>query len=70
MGTFFSCFQQNQTDLDSLLIEHELTEVSNTEQDAINYLIFERLNNIEENIKSLSDDIHLLHKSNHQSSSK
>jgi hypothetical protein len=60
MGTLLSCFQHTQTDLDTLLIE----------QDSINYLIFERLNNIEENIKSLSDDIHLLHKSNHQSSSK
>ena len=70
MGTLFSCFQQKDNDLDSMLIEHELTEVSNTEQDAINYLIVERLNNIEENIKSLSEDIHLLHKSNHQSSSK
>ena len=70
MGTLLSCFQKNRNSLDSLLIEHELTAVSNTEQDAINYLIVERLNNIEENIKSLSDDIHLLHKSNHQSSSK
>jgi hypothetical protein len=70
MGTLLSCFQKNRNSLDSLLIEHELTAVSNTEQDAINYLIVERLNNIEENIKSLSEDIHLLHKSNHQSSSK
>jgi hypothetical protein len=70
MGTLLSCFQKNRNSLDSLLIEHELTAVSNTEQDAINYLIVERLNNIEENIKSLSEDIHVLHKSNHQSSSK
>ena len=70
MGTLLSCFQHTQTDLDTLLIEHELTDVLNSEQDSINYLIVERLNNIEENIKSLSDDIHLLHKSNHQSSSK
>jgi hypothetical protein len=70
MGALLSCLQLNRNNLDSLLIEHELTAVSNTEQDAINYLIFERLNNIEENIKSLSDDVHLLHKSNHQSSSK
>jgi hypothetical protein len=70
MGTLLSCFQHTQTDLDTLLIDRELTAVSNSEQDSINYLIFERLNNIEENIKSLSDDIHLLHKSNHQSSSK
>ena len=69
MGTLFSCFQK-KNDLDSLLIDHELTEILNTEQDSINYLIFERLNNIEDNIKSLSDDIHVLHKSNHQSSSK
>ena len=69
MGTLFRCFQK-KNDLDSLLIDHELTEILNTEQDSINYLIFERLNNIEDNIKSLSDDIHVLHKSNHQSSSK
>ena len=53
----------------------EKSELQSNEidQQTVNFYLLERVKNLEENVKELSNDIHLLHQtyiSNHQSSSK
>ena len=84
-GSFSDNIAKNS--LDALLMQHQLrdthelasfAELDNDsiraiDQTTINLNLLERIKNLEDNVQSLSEDLHLLHQnfmSNHQSSSK
>lgn len=84
-GSFSDNVAKNS--LDALLMQHQLrdthelasfAELDNDsiraiDQTTINLNLLERIKNLEDNVQSLSEDLHLLHQnfiSNHQSSSK
>ena len=84
-GSFSDNIAKNS--LDTLLMQHQLrdthelasfAELDNDsiraiDQTTINLNLLERIKNLEDNVQSLSEDLHLLHQnfmSNHQSSSK
>ena len=81
-GAFYENIPKNS--LDTLLLQQNLTDtheyaslletdVQYIDQTRINLNLLERIKNLEENVQSLSEDIHLVHQnfiSNHQSSSK
>lgn len=88
MGNCFG-FMRNfpKNSLDTLLLENSLNDThqyaslmekselqsNEIDQQTVNFYLLERVKNLEENVKELSNDIHLLHQtyiSNHQSSSK
>lgn len=84
-GSFSDNIAKNS--LDALLLQHQLrdthelasfAEMDNEsiraiDQTTINMNLLERIKNLEDNVQSLSEDLHLVHQnflSNHQSSSK
>jgi hypothetical protein len=84
-GSFSDNIAKNS--LDALLMQHQLrdthelasfAELDNDsiraiDQTTINLNLLERIKNLEDNVQSLSEDLHLIHQnfmSNHQSSSK
>jgi len=84
-GSFSDNIAKNS--LDALLLQHQLrdthelasfAEMDNEsiraiDQTTINLNLLERIKNLEDNVQSLSEDLHLVHQnflSNHQSSSK
>ena len=84
-GSFSDNIAKNS--LDTLLMQHQLrdthelasfAELDNDsiraiDQTKINLNLLERIKNLEDNVQSLSEDLHLIHQnfmSNHQSSSK
>lgn len=84
-GSFSDNIAKNS--LDALLMQHQLrdthelasfAELDNNsiraiDQTTINLNLLERIKNLEDNVQSLSEDLHLVHQnfiSNHQSSSK
>ena len=84
-GSFSDNIAKNS--LDTLLMQHQLrdthelasfAELDNDsiraiDQTTINLNLLERIKNLEDNVQSLSEDLHLIHQnfmSNHQSSSK